>query len=68
MLNALIPYVLAIRERWPRVFGFLLATARRYFPQRFGIYPRPLADEVQAAARVIRVAQWNMTYGKRCHQ
>lgn len=64
MLNALVPHVLAIRERWPRFFDFVVGLGRRFLARRLGIYPRPMANEVRAAARLIRSTRWNMTYGR----
>lgn len=64
MLNALVPYVLAIRHRWPRLFNFLVATGKRFLGKRLGVYPRPLANEIGAVKEVLLSSQWNMAYGK----
>ena len=64
MLNALIPHVLRLRTRFPGLYARLVALARRYLGRRFGVYPRPMANEVAAAAQVLRGSQWNMAYGK----
>src|SRR5690348_11067040 len=64
MLNNLIPYVNRLRERFPETGGRVVALGRRYLGNRLGVYPKPLAGEVAAAARVIRGSQWNMAAGK----
>lgn len=63
-LNGLIPHVLRLRGRYPRLYARLVAFARRFLGARLGVYPRPLAGEVAAAAAVLRGSQWNMTAGK----
>ena len=63
MLNALIPHVMRLRTRYPRLHARLVAFARRFLGARLGIYPRPLAREVAAVASVLRSSQWNMTAG-----
>lgn len=64
MLNALVPYVMALRERWPRLFAFLVSIGKRYLGGRLGVFPRPLAKEIDAVTAVLRGSQWNMAYGK----
>jgi dTDP-4-amino-4,6-dideoxygalactose transaminase len=64
MLNALIPYAIRLRTRFPVLYARLVAFARRFLGARLGVYPRPLAGEVAAAAAVLRSSQWNMTAGK----
>jgi dTDP-4-amino-4,6-dideoxygalactose transaminase len=63
MLNALIPHAMRLRSRYPGLHAWLVAFARRFLGRRLGIYPRPLAHEVAAAAAVLRSSQWNMTAG-----
>ena len=64
MLNALIPHVLRLRQRYPRLYARLVALARRFLGRRLGVYPRPMAGEVAAVSAVLRGSQWNMAYGK----
>jgi len=64
MLNALVPHLLAIRYRWPRVYQFVVRTAKRLLGRRLGVYPRPLANEVGAVTAVLRSSEWNMVYGR----
>lgn len=64
MLNALIPYVLRQRERFPRVYALLVRLARRFLGRRLGVYPRPMAGEIEAVTAVLRGSQWNMAYGR----
>jgi dTDP-4-amino-4,6-dideoxygalactose transaminase len=64
MLNALIPYVMRLRTRFPGVYARIVALGRRFLGGRLGIYPRPMANEVSAATAVLRGSQWNMTAGK----
>jgi dTDP-4-amino-4,6-dideoxygalactose transaminase len=64
MLNALIPVALRLKERYPRFYSALVSFARRFFGDRFGVYPRILAGEVAAVTAVLRGSQWNMTAGK----
>jgi dTDP-4-amino-4,6-dideoxygalactose transaminase len=63
MLNKLIPYVLAMRGRWPRAYQFFVNIGKRYFAKRLGIFPRPLANEIGAVTAVLKSGQWNMAYG-----
>lgn len=63
MLNHLIPIVLRLRGRYPRLFSWIVAVAKRLLGDRMGVYPRPLANEVAAAANVLRSSRWNMTSG-----
>jgi len=64
MLNYLIPHVLRLRNRYPRLYTFIVSLARRHFGGRLGVYPRPMAGEVSAVTAVLRGSQWNMTAGK----
>jgi perosamine synthetase len=64
MLNALIPRVLKLRTRFPRLYSFIVALAKRFLGQRLGVYPRPMANEIAAVKSVLRGASWNMAYGK----
>jgi dTDP-4-amino-4,6-dideoxygalactose transaminase len=64
MLNALIPHLLRARTRFPRLYGRIVSLGKRFLGARLGVYPRPMAREVRAAAAVLRGAQWNMTYGR----
>ena len=63
MLNALLPYVLRMRMRWPRLYQFVVNVGKRYLGNRFGVFPRVLAGEVAAVTGVLRGSQWNMAYG-----
>jgi dTDP-4-amino-4,6-dideoxygalactose transaminase len=63
MLNRLIPLVLRLRTRYPRLYSRIVALAKRMLGARLGVYPRPLAGEVAAAATVLRSSRWNMTAG-----
>jgi dTDP-4-amino-4,6-dideoxygalactose transaminase len=64
VLNALVPHVLAIRHRWPRLYQFIVRTGKRLLGRRLGIFPRPLANEIGAVTAVLRGSEWNMVYGK----
>lgn len=64
MLNALIPYLLKLKLRFPGLFARLVSLGKRYLGKYMGVYPRPLANEIEAVASVIRGSQWNMAYGK----
>jgi perosamine synthetase len=64
MLNSLVPFVLRLRDRYPRVYGVLIALGTMLFAKRLGMYPRSLAGEAKAAAAVLRSSRWNMTAGK----
>lgn len=64
MLSALVRHVLKLRNRWPRLFWFIVSLGRRYLPRQLGVYPRPLAGELAAVAAVLKSSQWNMTYGR----
>lgn len=64
MLNALLPHVMKLRKRWPRLFSFIVSLGKRYLPGRLGVYPRPLAGELSAVGAVLKSSQWNMTYGQ----
>jgi dTDP-4-amino-4,6-dideoxygalactose transaminase len=48
-----------LRARFP-VIGELFL---RYFGRQLGRYPRPLGNELQAVAAVLRGGRWNMTAG-----
>lgn len=64
MLNALIPYAMRLRTRFPGVYARLVSLARRFLGARLGIYPRLMAGEIAAVTSVLRSSQWNMTAGK----
>jgi dTDP-4-amino-4,6-dideoxygalactose transaminase len=64
MLNALIPYVMRLRTRFPGVYARIVSLGRRFLGGRLGVYPRPMANEVSAVTAVLRGSQWNMTAGK----
>lgn len=64
MINSLIPHVMRLRTRYPRLYGTLVSLARRFLGKRLGIYPRLMGNEVQAVAAVLKGSQWNMTAGK----
>lgn len=63
MLNRLIPVVMRLKGRYPRLFTWVIAVGKRVLSNRMGVYPRPLGKEVSAAAAVIRSSNWNMTAG-----
>ena len=63
MLNALIPYALRLRQRYPALFSRIVSLAKRFMGKRLGVYPRPLSDEIAAVAAVLRSSRWNMTAG-----
>ena len=64
MLNALVPHVLKLRTRFPGLFAFIVALAKRFLGERLGVYPRPMAGEIAAVTSVLRGSRWNMAYGK----
>jgi dTDP-4-amino-4,6-dideoxygalactose transaminase len=63
MLNFLVPYVLRLRNRYPKTYAAIVLLGTRLFGKRLGIYPRNLAGEIKAAAAVLRSSRWNMTAG-----
>jgi dTDP-4-amino-4,6-dideoxygalactose transaminase len=63
MLNTLVPYVLALRRRFPSAYQFFVNFGKRYLGKRLGIYPRQMANEVRAVTAVLKSSQWNMCYG-----
>lgn len=63
MLNRLIPLVLRLRTRYPKLYSWIVATGKRLLGARLGVYPRPMAGEVAAATAVLRGSRWNMTAG-----
>jgi dTDP-4-amino-4,6-dideoxygalactose transaminase len=63
MLNSLIPHILALRGRFPRTYQFFVSFGKRYLGKRLGIFPRPMANEIEAVRAVLRSSQWNMCYG-----
>jgi dTDP-4-amino-4,6-dideoxygalactose transaminase len=63
MLNAFVPYVLALRRRFPATYQFFVNVGKRYLGKRLGIYPRPMANEIGAVTEVLKSSQWNMCYG-----
>jgi len=64
MLQHFLPLFVKLRERFPSVFYFLVRVAKRFMGGTFGVYPRPLANEVGAVAEILRSSQWNMAYGR----
>ena len=64
MLNALIPYAMRLRTRFPGLYARLVGFARRFLGGRLGIYPRLMGGEIAAVTSVLRSSQWNMTAGK----
>src|SRR2546422_11349403 len=64
MLNSLVPLVLKLRTRFPRLYYFFAKLGKRFLGERLGIYPRLLGGEIEAVASVLRGSQWNMTYGR----
>lgn len=64
MLQRLLPYLIKIRERFPSVYYFLVRVAKRFMGGTFGVYPRTLANEVDAVTEILRSSQWNMAYGR----
>ena len=64
MLNALVPHVLKLRTRFPRLYTFIVAVAKRFLGRRMGVHPRPMANEIGAVTSVLRGSRWNMAYGK----
>ena len=63
MLNRLIPLVLRLRKRFPTLYARIVSVGKRLFRERLGVYPRPLAAEVEAVTAVLKGSQWNMTAG-----
>jgi dTDP-4-amino-4,6-dideoxygalactose transaminase len=63
VLNSLIPYVLRLRDRHPRLYARIVALAKRLLGGRLGVYPRPMAGEIRAVTAVLRGSRWNMTAG-----
>jgi len=64
MLGAVVSLMRGLRARFPGLYGFARDMGTRFFPQRLGIYPRPLGDEMHAVSRVLRGPKWNMAYGR----
>lgn len=63
MLNRLIPHLLRLRVRFPRLYGHIVAIGKRLLGKRLGVYPIPMAGEVAAVTAVLRGSRWNMTAG-----
>ncbi|MDO9561753.1 MAG: DegT/DnrJ/EryC1/StrS family aminotransferase, partial [Bradyrhizobium sp.] len=63
MLQRLLPLLVKLREKFPPAYNFLVRVAKRFLGGTFGVYPRPLANEVEAVTAVLRSSQWNMAYG-----
>ncbi len=63
MLNRMIPHVMRLRQRFPRLYGYVVSLGKRLFSKRLGVYPRQMADEVTAVTAVLRSSRWNMTAG-----
>lgn len=64
MLHYFLPLFVKFRKRFPSVFYFLVRIAKRFMGSTFGVYPRPLANEVEAVTEILRSSQWNMAYGR----
>ena len=64
MLQKFLPLVMKLRERSPSAFDLLVRLAKRFMGRTFGVYPRLLGNEVEAATEVLRGSQWNMAYGR----
>jgi dTDP-4-amino-4,6-dideoxygalactose transaminase len=64
MRRFLLPLVVKLRDWWPSAYYFLVGVARRFMGGTFGVYPRVMADEIDAVSKVLRGSQWNMTYGR----
>lgn len=64
MLHYFLPLFVKFRKRFPSVFYFLVRIAKRFMGNTFGVYPRPLANEVEAVTEILRSSQWNMAYGR----
>ena len=64
MLNKLIPYVLLLKERYPRLYTRIVGLARRHLGDRLGSYPKLMAGEIAAVQKVLSGSQWNMTAGR----
>jgi dTDP-4-amino-4,6-dideoxygalactose transaminase len=64
MLNRLIPHVLKLRTSHPWLYAGIVALGKRLLGARLGVYPRPMAGELNAVKSVLRSSQWNMAYGK----
>jgi dTDP-4-amino-4,6-dideoxygalactose transaminase len=65
MLQHLLPLVVRLRERFPSAYNFAVLVAKRFMSGTFGVYPRTLANEIEAVTEVLRSSQWNMAYGQR---
>ena len=64
MRRVLLPLVVKLRDWWPAAYYFLVGTARRFMGGTFGVYPRVMANEIDAVTKVLRGSQWNMAYGR----
>ncbi|WP_439366563.1 DegT/DnrJ/EryC1/StrS family aminotransferase [Bradyrhizobium sp. DASA03005] len=64
MLGYLLPLLVKVRGRFPSIYHFLVRIAKRFMGVTFGVYPRPLANEVAAVTEILRSSQWNMAYGR----
>lgn len=64
MRRFLLPLVVKLRDWWPAAYYFLVGVARRFMGETFGVYPRVMANEIDAVSEVLRGSQWNMTYGR----
>lgn len=53
-----------LKVRFPGLFQAAKEFVIRHFAGQFGVYPRPLADELGAVKQVLRSARWNMSGGK----
>jgi dTDP-4-amino-4,6-dideoxygalactose transaminase len=52
-----------IEQYFPKAAPYFERMARRFFGRIAGVYPRPLGNEIQAVAHVLRSPGWNMAYG-----
>jgi dTDP-4-amino-4,6-dideoxygalactose transaminase len=59
-----LPIIVKLRDWSPSTYHFLVRIARRFLGGTFGVYPRPLANEIGAVAEILRSSQWNMAYGR----
>ncbi|OSI28346.1 DegT/DnrJ/EryC1/StrS family aminotransferase [Bradyrhizobium canariense] len=64
MLQRFLPLAVKIRKRHPGIFYFLARFAKRFFGQTLGVFPRVLANEIEAVTDILRSSQWNMAYGR----
>lgn len=63
MIRHLMTMVMRLRETQPERYHQLTGLGRRYLARWLGVYPRARGGEISAVRRVLKSAQWNMTYG-----